>query len=55
MNNNIKNKCPECNHELEFMASYNGVTLFCCDKCGSAWRIKETESGFEKPERYFFG
>lgn len=55
----IKTMCPECRHELEFMISYHEedylVGLFDCDKCGSAWKIKETEKGFEEPERYFFG
>ena len=52
-------ECSECGHELELMHYYHEkdyvIGLFNCNKCGSAWKIKETEKGLEKPERYFFG
>ena len=51
--------CPECQHELEFKYSYCEedciVELYHCEECGSTWKIKKTENGYGKLERYFFG
>ena len=56
---NTKVICPECEHELEFMVSYQEqnyiVGLFNCDNCGSAWKVKKRDDEIGEPEKYFFG
>lgn len=49
-------KCPECLNELEYMATWDGRSMYLCNECLSTWKVVINETGeMVKIERYFFG